>query len=312
MACTDSPASRSSRKSGAMSRARALARLVRAMALAAVPPLKYSRQSARIRPPRFLPRAFATANAALVRSAISLASYSATAGEAHGLLRHGRMKSAASWRSPIQHESCVHPRVASGDETCGDLAWGWRLARAWEESMQRGFLSILAACGVAAVIALSSAPTNAKTVKECDAEYAANKAAIKASGQKKADYVAACRAGAATPAATPAAAPAAPAPAPAAAPAPAPTVAAPPPAPAPVVTPAKAKVAAPTGAGGFTTDAQAKGHCPADTVVWVNTKSGIYHFAGTHNYGTTKQGAYMCEADAKAAGDRAAENEKHP
>jgi hypothetical protein len=44
----------------------------------------------------------------------------------------------------------------------------------------------------------------------------------------------------------------------------------------------------------------------------VNTKSGIYHFAGTHNYGTTKHGTYMCEADAKAAGDRAAENERYP
>jgi hypothetical protein len=64
--------------------------------------------------------------------------------------------------------------------------------------------------------------------------------------------------------------------------------------------------------GQFQTDPQAKGHCPTDTVVWVNTHSGIYHFAGTHNYGTTKQGAYMCEADAKAAGDRAAANEKHP
>ena len=27
------------------------------------------------------------------------------------------------------------------------------------------------------------------------------------------------------------------------------------------------------------------------------------------DYGNTKQGAYMCEADAKAAGDRAAKNE---
>jgi hypothetical protein len=48
------------------------------------------------------------------------------------------------------------------------------------------------------------------------------------------------------------------------------------------------------------------------TVVWVNTKSRIYHFAGTHSYGTTKEGAYMCEADARAAGDRAAMNEHHP
>jgi hypothetical protein len=67
-----------------------------------------------------------------------------------------------------------------------------------------------------------------------------------------------------------------------------------------------------TGAGGFSTDAQARARCPSDTVVWVNTKSRIYHFAGTHNYGHTEQGTYMCEADAKAAGDRAAENEKHP
>ena len=46
--------------------------------------------------------------------------------------------------------------------------------------------------------------------------------------------------------------------------------------------------------------------CPTDKVVWVNTKSRIYHYQGTHNYGHTKEGAYMCEADAKAAGDRAA------
>jgi hypothetical protein len=31
-------------------------------------------------------------------------------------------------------------------------------------------------------------------------------------------------------------------------------------------------------------------------VVWVNTKSNIYHFAGRRDYGNTKQGAYMCQA----------------
>jgi hypothetical protein len=35
-------------------------------------------------------------------------------------------------------------------------------------------------------------------------------------------------------------------------------------------------------------------------------------FSQIPNYGHTEQGTYMCEADAKAAGDRAAENEKHP
>jgi hypothetical protein len=65
-------------------------------------------------------------------------------------------------------------------------------------------------------------------------------------------------------------------------------------------------------AGEFASDQQAHTRCPTDTVLWVNTRSRVYHFAGTHNYGHTKEGAYMCEADAKSAGDRAAMNESHP
>ena len=85
------------------------------------------------------------------------------------------------------------------------------------------------------------------------------------------------------------------------------------PAPAPVQTyqpkPAPVHTAAvATGAGQFATEAEAKTRCPADTVVWVNTKSKIYHYAGTRSYGKTKQGAYMCEADATAAGDRASKS----
>ena len=63
-----------------------------------------------------------------------------------------------------------------------------------------------------------------------------------------------------------------------------------------------------TGAGQFTTAAEAQARCPSDKVVWLNTKSHIYHYAGTRSYGTTKQGAYMCEADASAAGDRASKS----
>jgi hypothetical protein len=91
-------------------------------------------------------------------------------------------------------------------------------------------------------------------------------------------------------------------------PAPTPTVA---PAPAPISPEPRTQTTA-TGAGDFTSDSQAGAHCPTDTDVWINTRSGVYHFAGTHNYGTTKQGTYMCEAEAKGAGDRAAENERHP
>ena len=148
-----------------------------------------------------------------------------------------------------------------------------------------------------------------KTVSQCDAEYADNKAAIKAAGQTKRAFVAACRAGSeAIPQRTATAPPAAPAPAqaPASAPPPAPTQA---PVPA---EPPYSSLPRPIAPGEYASDEQASAHCPADTVVWVNTHSGVYHFAGTHNYGHTKEGAYMCEADAQAAGNRAAMNERHP
>jgi hypothetical protein len=60
--------------------------------------------------------------------------------------------------------------------------------------------------------------------------------------------------------------------------------------------------------GEYTTELEARGRCPSDTVVWVNTPTRIYHYPGTHYYGRTHRGAYMCEADARAAGYRAARN----
>ena len=68
----------------------------------------------------------------------------------------------------------------------------------------------------------------------------------------------------------------------------------------------------PTAAGSSASAQQAQYRCPGATVVWVNEKSHIYHFPGTHDYGNTKRGEYMCEADAQAAGNRAAKNEHHP
>ncbi len=157
------------------------------------------------------------------------------------------------------------------------------------------------------------AASAASVMKQCGDDWKAAKAAGTTNGQTWQDFLKTCRAqkeGAAAPAPAPAApaAAATPAPAPTATPTPQPMK----PAAAPIKPAPKSvkTAAAPTGAGEFTTEAEAKGRCPSDTVVWVNTKSHKYHYAGHRSYGTTKQGAYMCEADANAAGDVAAKGEK--
>ena len=58
----------------------------------------------------------------------------------------------------------------------------------------------------------------------------------------------------------------------------------------------------------FTTEQKAQKHCPQDTVVWLNLPSGIYHFKGQRWYGNTQNGAFVCEKEAKGAGDRATLN----
>ncbi len=161
-------------------------------------------------------------------------------------------------------------------------------------------MKILVSIAVGAVLLALSAPVSPvlaqqKTVKACEDEWKANKADNQAKGITEKAYVAQCRAGTAPQASPPPAAPTGTTAPPPAAPKSAPTAA-----------------AAPTGANQFSTEAQAKGRCAADTVVWVNLKSNIYHFAGTKDYGNTKSGAYMCEKDATGQGARAAKNEKHP
>jgi hypothetical protein len=171
---------------------------------------------------------------------------------------------------------------------------------------------------IAASLVLITSPSQAKTAKACEEEWKANKAAIQASGKKKVEFIAGCRAETATAAPTTEAPAAQPAPrqttaapkeqAPAQQPAPQETTAAEQPKSAPAARRRTAKAS--LTAGEYASEVEAKAHCPGESVVWANTRSKIYHFAGTADYGRTKMGAYMCEKETASAGIRAAKNER--
>ena len=158
-------------------------------------------------------------------------------------------------------------------------------------------LSALFFAGAMGLASMSAAQQTPSVMRQCGDEWKAAKANNTTNGMTWQEFLKQCRTQKESSAAPAAAAPAA---APAPAPAPAQTYQ---PKPVPAQTAARA-----TGAGQFTTAAEAQARCPSDKVVWLNTKSHIYHYAGTRSYGTTKQGAYMCEADASAAGDRASKS----
>jgi len=159
-------------------------------------------------------------------------------------------------------------------------------------------------------------------MKQCGDQWQAAKTAGTTNGQTWQQFLKDCRTRLASTTSAPAPnpgnfAPAAPAPTPAPAPAPAPTQSGSlfpwqQPAPAPAPAPSSYGTPTPSGAGQFASAQEAQSRCPGATVVWVNGKSHIYHFAGTRDYGHTKIGAYMCEADAQSSGARAAKNERHP
>ena len=48
--------------------------------------------------------------------------------------------------------------------------------------------------------------------------------------------------------------------------------------------------------------------CPGDKLVWVNTRSHVYHFQGERYFGGTKEGKFICERDADKEGDRPTRN----
>ena len=50
-------------------------------------------------------------------------------------------------------------------------------------------------------------------------------------------------------------------------------------------------------------------HCTlTNPIVWVNTRSGVYHFEGQAWFGRTRLGEYMCQHDADVHGYRATRN----
>jgi hypothetical protein len=58
----------------------------------------------------------------------------------------------------------------------------------------------------------------------------------------------------------------------------------------------------------YTTQSEAVRGCHGDEVVWLNTRTSVYHEKGMRWYGRTKEGAYVCRSAADAAGDRDTRN----
>ncbi len=175
----------------------------------------------------------------------------------------------------------------------------------------------IAAAGCVAVLPAAS-HAQQKTAKACEAEWKANKAAIQGAHKTKKAFMTECRSGTGQTAAIPQKNPE---PAPAASS----ETSTQPPANAPATETRRPRTARATplerprrgttistGAGEYASETEAKAHCPGETVVWANTRSKVYHFAGSRSYGTTKVGAYMCEKDTSSAGFRSAKNEKRP
>ena len=177
--------------------------------------------------------------------------------------------------------------------------------------MRHALVSLVTAAVAFGFAFAGSTAANAESVmKVCATQWKQAEAAGTTGGQSWPQFLSQCRARESAAAAPPSGS-FAPAPAPAPAPASQSGSLFPwwqPSAPASTSAPSPGATTAPR-AGEYTTELAARASCPSDTVVWVNTPSRVYHYPGTHYYGHTKRGAYMCEAEARAAGNRAARKE---
>jgi hypothetical protein len=65
-----------------------------------------------------------------------------------------------------------------------------------------------------------------------------------------------------------------------------------------------ANTAAATPLTPFRYEAQAQRHCPADTVVWLDFRKGIYYAKRQRFYGRGSNGSFACREEARSNGYR--------
>jgi hypothetical protein len=54
----------------------------------------------------------------------------------------------------------------------------------------------------------------------------------------------------------------------------------------------------------FRYEAQAQRHCPADTVVWLDFRKGIYYSKRQKRYAQGNTGSFVCQDEARGSGYR--------
>ena len=54
----------------------------------------------------------------------------------------------------------------------------------------------------------------------------------------------------------------------------------------------------------FRYEFQAQRHCPADAVVWLDFRKGIYYAKGQRRYGAGFDGSFVCRKEARGSGYR--------
>ena len=54
----------------------------------------------------------------------------------------------------------------------------------------------------------------------------------------------------------------------------------------------------------FRYEAQAQRHCPADVVVWLDLRNGIYYSKRQRRYGRGFTGSFVCRQEARGSGYR--------